>query len=147
MRLSFKPATKRGLELEFAMSKNSCSKKIDRKNSTGSLETKTLANSGSIVQKSPGRKTRLPPVPASFDEAGSMDRLILHLKDVEGRPWSEINRAVEDMIGFTLGGSTLSNRYMRIKANFAIFPDDDVSVSSSPFWSTKKKMANGRQHV
>lgn len=53
--------------------------------------------------------------------------MLLRMKDEENKPWSEIKTAWEKATGETVGGSTLSNRYQRIKANFTVFSPEDVS--------------------
>lgn len=53
--------------------------------------------------------------------------MLLRMKDEENKPWSEIKSAWEKATGETVGGSTLSNRYQRIKANFTVFSPEDVS--------------------
>ena len=52
------------------------------------------------------------------------------MKDGEGKGWAEIREAWEAMTGDKVGGSTLSGRYARIKANFVIFKKEDVSITS-----------------
>lgn len=54
--------------------------------------------------------------------------MLLRMKDEENKPWNEIRSAWEKATGETVGGSTLSNRYQRIKANFTIFSSEDVSI-------------------
>lgn len=65
------------------------------------------------------------PIPTSYESAGKADRMLLHMKDVEGKGWAEIKAAWEAMTGIKVGGTTLSTRYIRMKANFVVFEDDD----------------------
>lgn len=53
--------------------------------------------------------------------------MMLHMKDVEGKSWAEIKSAWQAMTGNKVGGSTLSGRYGRIKANLVQFKEGDVS--------------------
>jgi hypothetical protein len=55
------------------------------------------------------------------------------MKDEENKPWAEIKEAWEKMTGEKVGGSTLSGRYGRIKANFVILSEGDVSFPVSDF--------------
>ncbi|OJJ47068.1 hypothetical protein ASPZODRAFT_15751 [Penicilliopsis zonata CBS 506.65] len=71
------------------------------------------------------KKMTLPPTPATYEEAGEADRLLLHMKDVENKPWGEINAAWEAITGINVGKSTLGVRYMRLKANFTVWSKDD----------------------
>jgi len=56
--------------------------------------------------------------------------MMLHMKDVEGKGWAEIREAWEAMTGVKMGGSTLSGRYARIKANFVTFKKEDVGFAA-----------------
>ena len=56
--------------------------------------------------------------------------MLLRMKD-EGKPWAEIREAWENLTGEKVGGSTLSGRYARIKANFVVFSKNDVSFPPS----------------
>lgn len=81
-------------------------------------------------RKSPGKKmTVLGPVPASYEEAGPEDRMILQMKENEGKGWGEIQKAIEEVTGNKLVGSTLRVRYMKLKVNFVVFEKEDVSCS------------------
>ena len=76
-------------------------------------------------KETPSKRSRgLGPLPASYDEAGEADRLLLKMKDEEAKPWAVINEALEGIAGCKLTG--LSTRYARIKANFTVFPKEDV---------------------
>lgn len=79
----------------------------------------------------PTKKTKrlnpLGPLPATYEEASEEDKLIIHLKETEGKSWPEIKKALESVTGATLGSSTVPVRYGRMKANFVVFEKDDVS--------------------
>ncbi|KAK2756800.1 hypothetical protein FQN54_005246 [Arachnomyces sp. PD_36] len=65
------------------------------------------------------------PMPTSWDNASPEDRMMLRMKDEEGKGWAEIREAWNAMTGESVGGSTLSGRYGRIKANFVVFRKED----------------------
>ena len=75
------------------------------------------------------RKGNTMPIPTSYEEANAADRQLLRMKDVEGRSWKEIQAAWEDLTGVTVASSSLPPRYYRMKANFIILADGDVSGS------------------
>lgn len=47
------------------------------------------------------------------------------MKDVEKKNWAEIKTVWEAMTGIKVGNTTLSTRYIRMKANFTVFEEDD----------------------
>lgn len=55
--------------------------------------------------------------------------MIIRMKEVEGKPWADIRKALEDITGTNLGRSTLQIRYTRMKANFVVFDKVDVRWS------------------
>lgn len=69
------------------------------------------------------------PIPLTYEEAGPADKTMLHMRETENKPWGEIQKALEEMTGGKLGGSTLKVRYARIKVNFVAFDQEDVGVS------------------
>lgn len=76
----------------------------------------------------PSKRSRgLGPLPSSYADAGEADRLLLKMKD-EGKPWAVIQETLEGIAGCKLTG--LSTRYARIKANFVVFPKEDVRAIS-----------------
>lgn len=82
------------------------------------------------TKRSPSKKTgALGPIPATYDEATAEDKMIIRMKEVEGKPWADIRKALEDITGTKIGGSTLQIRYTRMKANFVVFNKDDVRWS------------------
>ncbi|KAL1955244.1 hypothetical protein VTO42DRAFT_8903 [Malbranchea cinnamomea] len=65
------------------------------------------------------------PLPTSYETASEEDKMLLRMKDEEGRSWAEIRQAWGKLTGDKVGNSTLSGRYARIKANFVVISDDD----------------------
>jgi hypothetical protein len=54
------------------------------------------------------------------------------MKDEEGKGWAEIKDAWEAITGDKVGNTNmLRMRYSRIKSNFTVIPEDDVSRTSS----------------
>lgn len=78
-----------------------------------------------------GAKAGARPMPTSWENASEEDRMMLRMKDDEGKGWNEIREAWNAMTGETVGKSTLSGRYGRIKANFVVFRKEDVSYIGS----------------
>lgn len=64
--------------------------------------------------------------------------MLLHMKEVELKSWSEIKTSWEAMTGTKVGNSTLSTRYLRIKAKLAGFRPEDVSFSEKELLPTSK---------
>lgn len=87
--------------------------------------------------ESPQKKTRVAagkkgrPIPTSYENACDEDKMLLRLKDQESKTWSEIAAAWTGMTGENTKGTTLSTRYMRIKASLAVMSQEHVSVSFS----------------
>ena len=54
--------------------------------------------------------------------------MLLRMKDSENRPWVEIGKALEEMIGASLKLNTVQVRYARMKANLAGFEKTDVFI-------------------
>lgn len=87
-------------------------------------------------QESPSKKGKagtpskrgkgLGPIPTSYEEASEEDRMIIRMREKEGKGWAEIRQVIEDITGVKLGGTTLQNRYTRVKANFVVFEETDV---------------------
>ncbi|KAL2847290.1 hypothetical protein BJX68DRAFT_268156 [Aspergillus pseudodeflectus] len=88
-----------------------------RKDSTGSPSTKGASP----------RKAALPPVPSSLAEAGTEDKMILNLRDVEGKSWGEITKLFISVTGIQVGGTTLRLRHAAMKAKFVEIPDEDAT--------------------
>lgn len=85
--------------------------------------------------KSPSKKSGvLGPIPSSYEEASAEDKMIIQMKEVEGKAWADIKKALEEITGAKMGGG-IHVRYARMKANFVVFDKGDVCFysSSSPF--------------
>ncbi|EAS34432.1 uncharacterized protein CIMG_05456 [Coccidioides immitis RS] len=92
----------------------------------GNKENVNPDDDGSPQKKqrmTPGKKSR--PIPTSIENACEEDKMLLRLKDKENKSWSEIASAWTKMTGEATKGTTLSTRYMRIKANLAVLSKDD----------------------
>lgn len=59
------------------------------------------------------------------------DKLILRMRDEEGKSWPDITAAWSTLTGIQVGHRTLSMRYQTMKANFASVSEDDVSRTLS----------------
>lgn len=89
------------------------------------MEVDTPTSTPTPTKKS--KKTNpLGPTPASYEEANETDKLIVRLKEKEGKSWAEIKNVLETATGVSFGGSTLPVRYSRMKANFVVFDKEDV---------------------
>jgi hypothetical protein len=75
-------------------------------------------------------KKGLGPIPASLISAGLADKMVLRMRDEEGRSWSEITNVWTRMTGIKVEGSTLRKRYTAMKANFVSISAEDVSDMS-----------------
>ncbi|EEQ31275.1 conserved hypothetical protein [Microsporum canis CBS 113480] len=80
-------------------------------------ETPSKKKRGTPGKGTPGKAGKRA-LPGSLEEASEEDKMMLRMRDEENKPWSEIRAAWEEITGEAVGGSTLSNRYQRIKANF-----------------------------
>lgn len=101
-------------------------------NGSGAGGSDPPASAGTATSSSttPVKKSKLGPIPTSYEEAGIADRMILRMKDVDGKSYTEITAAYEALCGFKLDGSTLRKRYNMMKANFAGFAEEDVSLAT-----------------
>jgi hypothetical protein len=63
-------------------------------------------------------KKTLGPIPTSLESAGLADKMVLRMRDEEGRSWTEITNVWMSMTGIKVEGSTLRKRYTAMKANF-----------------------------
>ncbi|KAE8394535.1 hypothetical protein ETB97_000332 [Aspergillus alliaceus] len=70
-------------------------------------------------------KTVLGPIPTSLGAAGLSDKMILQMRDEEGKNWGELNEAWMKTTGIKVGASTLRMRYTAMKANFVEMNEDD----------------------
>ncbi|EFQ99508.1 hypothetical protein MGYG_02522 [Nannizzia gypsea CBS 118893] len=116
-------------------------RKRGRKAKAGDATGAATAEEADDEGETPSKKKRATPakgtpskagkrtLPNSFEEASEEDRMLLRMKDEENKPWGEIKAAWEKATGESVGGSTLSNRYQRIKANFTVFsPEDEAKL-------------------
>ena len=94
------------------------------------------------AKRSPTKKTgAMGPIPATYEEASAEDKMMIHMREVDGKSWPEIRKKLEDITEAKIGASSLQIRYTRMKANFVVFYQDDVCILSFPFlspWSMAK---------
>lgn len=86
-------------------------------------------------------------IPTSADQLSAEDRMLIKMKEVsfvsdprpylfllitplyqDGKGWAEIKEAWHIMTGTVPGGTTLSGRYIRLKANLARVKESDVEL-------------------
>ncbi|KAF7122093.1 hypothetical protein CNMCM5793_000048 [Aspergillus hiratsukae] len=71
----------------------------------------------------------LGPIPASLESAGLADKMVLRMRDEEGRSWTDITNVWMSMTGIKVEGSTLRKRYTDMKANFvSISAEDEARI-------------------
>ena len=88
------------------------------------------------AKRSPTKKTgAMGPIPATYEEASAEDKMMIHMREVDGKSWPEIRKKLEDITEAKIGASSLQIRYTRMKANFVVFYQDDVCILSFPFLS------------
>ena len=93
---------------------------------------------GETPQKSLGKKTppsRQPkakstPVPKTMDELNEADKVMLEMKE-EGVSWGKIKSVWESLMGHSVGLSTLSVRWCKLKENLSMVGKSNVSVHLS----------------
>lgn len=68
-------------------------------------------------------------LPTSIEEASEADKMLIHMKDVENKSWSDIRSFWMAMTGQETASSTLPNRYNRLKAVFMVLKEGDVSTT------------------
>ncbi|RHZ58138.1 uncharacterized protein CDV56_106007 [Aspergillus thermomutatus] len=74
-------------------------------------------------------KKTLGAIPTSLESAGLADRMVLRMRDEEGRSWTEITNTWTSMTGIKVEGSTLRKRYTAMKANFvSISAEDEAKI-------------------
>lgn len=54
------------------------------------------------------------------------------MKDVEGKSWPEIRKAWDSMTGEVSGVDMIRKRYKKMKTNFAVVDERDVSLLFFP---------------
>lgn len=92
--------------------------------------------------KAPGKKAGLGPIPTSYDEASEEYKLIIKMREKDGQGWSDIRKVIEEITGVKFGGSSLSSRYGRMKANFTVFEKEDVRCPKLPLITRVLTYAN-----
>ena len=96
-----------------------------RENSGSGEEDKTSPKKSKSPKKS--SPSGLGPTPMTYEEATEIDKLIIRMKEVDLKGWSEIQKVVEEATGAKMGGtSTIRMRYTRMKSNFVVFEKYDV---------------------
>ncbi|KAI1936915.1 hypothetical protein LOZ66_004424 [Ophidiomyces ophidiicola] len=78
-------------------------------------------------KQSPAKRTPRP-IPTSLDAASMEDKMLLRLRDEQSKPWTEIAHAWNELTGEETKGTTLSTRYMRIKASLAVLSKDHEAL-------------------
>lgn len=97
-------------------------------NNNNSTDNQPPETPSKKAKASPSKRSNpLGPIPATYDEASAAEKLIMRLKEHEGKAWTEIKNTLEEFTGVDLGGSTAQVRYGRMKANFVVFEKEDVS--------------------
>ncbi|KAL1851577.1 hypothetical protein Plec18170_006396 [Paecilomyces lecythidis] len=97
-------------------------------------------------EKGTPKKGAMRPIPASFEEAGPEDRLIIQMRDNEGKSWAEIRETWTAMTGIQVGGSTLSNRYIRLKANFVAWTAEEEASLLEAKKEVEEKIEQEKWH-
>ncbi|KAI5307260.1 hypothetical protein KEM56_001554 [Ascosphaera pollenicola] len=93
---------------------------------TKTLEDKEYGpSSPSPSKRSTASPSKKAGAPTCVEEANDVDRMIWQMKE-EGKPWSEIQVALDKCFGEQLKTSALSMRYTRMKRNFAVINEADV---------------------
>ncbi|KAL1961929.1 hypothetical protein VTN77DRAFT_758 [Rasamsonia byssochlamydoides] len=82
--------------------------------------------SSSPSKKAKNGQNQKKEIPTSYSSASKEDRMLIYMREVEGKSWGEIDSAWEAMTGTKPAPTTLRKRYGRIKANLAVFKDEDV---------------------
>ena len=86
------------------------------------------------TKRSPTKKAgAMGPIPATYEEASSEDKMLIRMREVDGKSWPEIRKKLEDITQAKIGASSLQIRYTRMKANFVVFEQDDVCILSFLF--------------
>ncbi|KKA23717.1 hypothetical protein T310_2257 [Rasamsonia emersonii CBS 393.64] len=90
----------------------------NKQTTTPSKKTKTTTRSGATTPKKE--------ISISYESASKEDRMLIRMREVEGKSWAEISTAWEAMTGVKTASGTLCKRYSRLRANLAVFKDEDV---------------------
>ncbi|MCJ1282181.1 hypothetical protein MMC26_001504 [Xylographa opegraphella] len=107
-----KPRTPKGSKTGNA---NGVAKSAERKRGPNKAETTASAQA----------------IPSSWDEASEADRELVRMKEA-GKSWPEIREMWKNKTGKELAGSTLPNRYSRIKINLEhLEPGDEARLAEA----------------
>jgi len=84
----------------------------------------TTTKNGNLRRRAPIINPKAVPrgLPTSMEEACEADKMLLHMKNVQHKPWVEIRETWTAMTGQQTAGSTLPNRYNRLRANLMPAP-------------------------
>ena len=76
------------------------------------------------------KKIAAQPTPISTSKANlsSEDKLLIKLKDEDGKTWSEITKFFSELNSKTYDGSTFRKRYQKLKDNLTTITDDDLAI-------------------
>ena len=66
-------------------------------------------------------------LPTCMEDASEADKMLLHMKDNEGKGWTAIRATWKAMTGQETAASTLPNRYNRLKSIMMVLKKGDVS--------------------
>jgi len=101
---------------------------------TTSQESPSTTKTGTLRKRAAATKEKVVArgLPTSMKECSEADRMLLHMKDVEGKPWAEIRATWKTMTGQETAASTLPNRYNRLKVNLMALEEGDVSATIIP---------------
>lgn len=89
------------------------------------------------IQQTPTKKPKtspskrsgpLGPIPTSYEDATHEDKMIIQMREVEGKSWAEIRAVVGKRTGASFGASSLQIRYSRMKANFIVISEEEVWI-------------------
>ncbi|KAE8144505.1 hypothetical protein BDV25DRAFT_145550 [Aspergillus avenaceus] len=104
---------------------------VDKEPTTPSKHARKGSNVNGAAKKnntpSPVKKS-LGPIPTSLDAASEPDKMILRMRDVQGKNWGEITKAYIERTGTKIGNSTLRMRYTTMKANFTDMSGEDEAM-------------------
>ncbi|GMF69940.1 unnamed protein product [Aspergillus oryzae] len=115
------PASQESIMPEFTPINGNTDKPSAPSPSRGKKSTATNGEKASPPKKAKGAagsspsKKSIGPIPTSFEAAGLSDRMIIQMRDEEGKNWGEINESWMKMTGIKVGTSTLRMRLLRLK--------------------------------
>jgi hypothetical protein len=75
-----------------------------------------------------------------MEEACEADKMLLHMKNVQDKPWAEIREIWKAMTGQRTASSTLPNRYNRLKAKLMPAPAPAPKVPAKDRQSHQNKV-------